>query len=594
MNSSTYSMKITLKIVLLATFLIVTNLEANILFRIDQLIYNFDGYIGVACFMLLWMLCAVAIYTTAFMRNTTLRLTLAAAIAVFTVVGFGYEYIGGTQIGYDGLAIIWESRSHSNDALDFYRFQFTVVGLVALVGFLSIAILPKAAGRKGDLGTRMFFKDRSQFPKVGALIAVSPVVLIFVIALFRSGAGSPGLPVQYKVPALFAMILVNEAAAGEIAREEVAIEIDRLSTMPHVVLILDESVRGDYLDINFNRHLTPALFSMRNRIVNYGYATSGANCSTASNLILRMGAHPDDLQHGLSENPYIWSYAKRAGYKTVYIEAQAAEGQLNNRLTLNEREAIDEFIYAEGNTEDARDQDAARILNRKLKESTPSFVFIVKSGAHFPYENSYDTREAVFRPHMGHEHVVAVTESAERKDKELMINSYKNSIQLSIDKFFETLLRGNTFRDSIVIYTSDHGQNLMDSDIELTHCSEGGSTPYEALIPLMVITDIPEWRNRFEASAARNFDRASHFNVVPTILEILGYDKNQVQAKHGQSLFGDLSLPNRFVSGHVSVDRRLSLGEHSPIRWNDGIHTLLDSGAISHDPTDSFSPSASL
>ncbi len=255
---------------------------------------------------------------------------------------------------------------------------------------------------------------------------------------------------------------------------------------------------------------------------------------------------------------------------------------------MNELEAIDEFVYAKGDTEYARDQDAARTLNRKLKESTPSFIFVLKSGAHFPYENSYDTREAVFHPHMGRENIVAVTESAARKDKELMINSYKNAIRLSIDKFFATLLTGNTFRDSIVIYTSDHGQNLMDSDIELTHCSEGGSTPYEALVPLMVITDIPEWKNRFELSAARNFDQASHFNVVPTLFEILGFDPKQVQAKHGPSLFEDLSVPNRFVSGHVSIDRRLSLGEHRPIRWNDGIHKLLDSGELSHDSSGFF------
>ena len=213
-----------------------------------------------------------------------------------------------------------------------------------------------------------------------------------------------------------------------------------------------------------------------------------------------------------------------------------------------------------------------------------AFIYVVKTGAHFPYEGAYDLDEAIHRPHMDSTHIVALTESTRREHKQLMINSYKNAIQLSVDRFLDRIVSDLPLDDAVVIYTSDHGQNLMDGPTTRTHCSEEGATAYEALVPLVIFTDVPEWRKLLEVGAARNFNKGSHFNIFPTILQIFGYDEAKIREKHGRTLLVDLDQTALLVSGHVTPNYRLSLGDHHAVRWNEGIQGLLTSGELKHHP----------
>jgi hypothetical protein len=56
----------------------------------------------------------------------------------------------------------------------------------------------------------------------------------------------------------------------------------------HIVYIVDESVRGDYIQLN-NKNLsnTPFLSRLDAQLINFGVATSAANCNLASRTMLR-------------------------------------------------------------------------------------------------------------------------------------------------------------------------------------------------------------------------------------------------------------------------------------------------------------------
>ena len=176
-----------------------------------------------------------------------------------------------------------------------------------------------------------------------------------------------------------------------------------------------------------------ALNAESQRIVNFGYATAASNCSTATNLALRMGATAGRFLEDLRRNPYIWNYARQAGYRTVLVQAQVSQGVYSNNLLPEERDAIDEIIYADGDTLREKDINAAVVLGDRLRNSTPNFIYVNKAGTHFPYESAYDVDEAVYTPHLGDRTQGSVFEDSARfADKELMINSYKNAIQLSV------------------------------------------------------------------------------------------------------------------------------------------------------------------
>src|SRR5262249_7517177 len=88
-----------------------------------------------------------------------------------------------------------------------------------------------------------------------------------------------------------------------------------------VILIMDESVRGDYTTLgNPAMQTTPFLASYGGGMANFGIATSAHNCSAQSRYLLRYGARPEELPDAILGGlnlggPNIWQYAKHAGLK---------------------------------------------------------------------------------------------------------------------------------------------------------------------------------------------------------------------------------------------------------------------------------------
>jgi len=326
-------------------------------------------------------------------------------------------------------------------------------------------------------------------------------------------------------------------------------------------LIVDESIRADYLDINgHNMGITPYLFSRKDRLINFGYASSGANCSAESNQILRFGPNPNDFEKTFKTNPSIWQYAKKAGYKTIMIEGQATEGTLNNRMTKNEVSNIDEFIYVPGNGSLEKDIYIAKIIKEKTSENydKPIFIIAVKSGLHFPYnEKVPDVKNKSMSNSNG----------LNFGTKNELINSYKRGISYLVDDFFYSLIENVDYEDTVLIYTSDHGQNLLDNGKKLTHCSSSNTSPYEGLVPLIVYTGNKSYINKFEIASNKNKDKASHFNIFPTVLSIFGYKNSDVENLHGITLFGDIWEPRKFISGLLSGSK-IGIGTRNSIDWH--------------------------
>jgi lipid A ethanolaminephosphotransferase len=101
-----------------------------------------------------------------------------------------------------------------------------------------------------------------------------------------------------------------------------------------------------------------------------------------------------------------------------------------------------------------------------------------------------------------------------------------------------------------MIYTSDHGQSLLEGGYAGTHCTVGPNIAVgEALVPLFAITGDAALRTELTAASRRMHNKASHFDIFPTLLMALGYARAEVQAAYGAGLFGEPGGPRRFLSG---------------------------------------------
>src|SRR5438046_3398232 len=343
----------------------------------------------------------------------------------------------------------------------------------------------------------------------------------------RAGGGTHALPQQF-TPVAMTMLLAAKTAAWEPAvRREVRVDPVARPSARHIVILVDESVRGDYLDFAPGNPYTPNLPGLRDRVADFGLASSGGNCGQYSNAILRLGGARNDLIHTMRTNPFIWQYARKAGFRTMYIDAQAPEdkntGRLQNYMTVEEVKWIDEFVVIQNTSSPTLDFKALEMVGEKLKGDTPHFIYVNKNGAHFPYDKTYPADAVRFRPTM--------SEADGGNTMAARINSYRNSVSWSVDGFLRKLFEID-LSHSAVFYTSDHGQQF--DPARLTHCTVSDPDPREGLVRLLLISGDPDLKSRFAEAAAINYDRASHFAIFPTVLQIMGYPLGFVRETFGE------------------------------------------------------------
>jgi len=85
--------------------------------------------------------------------------------------------------------------------------------------------------------------------------------------------------------------------------------------------------------------------------------------------------------------------------------------------------------------------------------------------------------------------------------------------------------------------------------------------PREGLVPLLLISDDPDLKSRFAEAAAINYDRANHFAILPTVLQIMGYPLGFLRETFGEDLLSQINTRQAFTSGDV-------FGLFAEINWN--------------------------
>ena len=379
-------------------------------------------------------------------------------------------------------------------------------------------------------------------------------------SILRGGEGTDGFPIQYSGVAFLSVLGIETALSDRPkVRRDVTLDPNRTQGVRHVVLVIDESVRGDLLDINSEHGVETGLLSADLPVVNFGIASSTANCSEASNVSVRMGLTRRNYLKELHSNPPIWAYAKRAGYRTAYFDGQRNGGNLQNHMNQQELQLIDEFVQLEANTPPhLRDILLARKLRTLLEtSSSPQFILVNKMGAHFPYEGKYPSSDAIYKPTMAANYFG--TEADPRGlgtdlDKSVdsrrrYKNSYLNAIRWNMSQFFGALLPGLNLADTVIIYTADHGQDLHEDGRPgyATHCTGGPAPAAEGSVPLAILTNHARLLPRLRKAAFENAGNASQFNVFPTLLRFMGFEPGDLKVTSGfePSLFEALPKSNQ-------------------------------------------------
>lgn len=302
----------------------------------------------------------------------------------------------------------------------------------------------------------------------------------------------------------------------------------------NIVMVIDESVRGDHLSLNgYARPTTPFLDSLANEKIlhNWGIAASASTGSRFTYNTFIVGLTPDELPDPtnvkLYESPSVFQYAKAMNYSTYFFEGQMDEpwsGIPDDQTYIDKWFPVSDFVNKENPQIWDIDNQIAKKINKIISSSSGNFIFVFKHGSHFPYNFNFPEDQQTWQPSFSSKKEIGWISP---ENVPLAVNAYDNSLKYNIDSFFRNLV--DDYRkipnQTVIIYTGDHGQTLFENGLMRLH---GGSTKSEATVPLFIIGKLP-------VEPDTNY-KASHFNIFPTILDLFEYPQDLRENKNALSL----------------------------------------------------------
>jgi glucan phosphoethanolaminetransferase (alkaline phosphatase superfamily) len=306
-----------------------------------------------------------------------------------------------------------------------------------------------------------------------------------------------------------------------IKRESIP-QIEHKPPENNILLVIDESLRGDHLSINnYPRETTPTLKRLMEQgsIKNWGIAVASATCSYSSNPQILTGFLLKAGEYNLvSSWPTIFQYANAMGYRTYYLDAQ--ENYMWNGLTPKDQKYIDIWKSAKDFGENnLSDKKAAQYIWQEIHNSNGNFIVLNKKGMHIKYENNYPVGDGHWFP--------TPMERNYRKFPSFVINAYDNAVNYNLENFFQSLLpEGKPLPNTVILYTSDHGETLQEKGEAWSHCHD--SSP-EAAVPLFMVGEtehLPDLKYQ-----------ASHSNIFPTLLDLMNVPEESRVKQYNYSLF---------------------------------------------------------
>lgn len=290
------------------------------------------------------------------------------------------------------------------------------------------------------------------------------------------------------------------------------------------VLVIGETSRAINWEIfGYDRSTNPRL-SKRDNIIKFPRAVSQSN--TTHKCVPMMLTHTTPLSFdSIMYRKSIITAFKEVGYSTAVFSNQAK----NHSYTQYFSEEADDVEYLEGDKH--YDHNLVELLRDNLEKNKgkKQFIILHTYGSHFNYKERYPDSLSCFKPDDASQ--------ANIKHRSELLNAYDNATRYTdgvIDEVINLLDATNT--KAVMIYTSDHGEDIFDDERERFLHASPISTYYQLHVPMLAWTSeeydaaYPEIRR----CLSENYDKyiAPTQAIFHTLLDISGiltayYDAEQ-------------------------------------------------------------------
>lgn len=417
-----------------------------------------------------------------------------------------YYFTTGSEPDYEDFRTLMDARVMIGDAALSYQdaiIKAIVYHIPITIGFF---LFPRISiGWKGTLAAITLY-----------IMALAGMLMIIYN---KSGKGTNGrasyiTPVAQVSAFTYLNFLRADAASFEYHPRTAPTSADIIAPKAkNIIVVMDESIRGDMIDLNSQLGTTPALLNYpQDSMLNFGIVASFSNCSDTSNLAMRklprLNKEPSDL---FVDPTTAWDIAQTAGFKPFVIDAQHnATG--HNFYTDEELKNVTN-IHGSAFKNDGEVIDT---IDQVLAETAePVFIYAGLKGSHFPFQNTGFATP--FTPAMKNTNLADAT-------SEEALNSYKNLIRENTNTFFiklQALLE--KYPDTIVIYTADHGQDLSNPSGKKTHCDAKTTSMEEGIVPFILFANPDILAGDLVQTLHQNSGVTNQMITAPMIMDFMGY-----------------------------------------------------------------------
>lgn len=446
--------------------------------------FGIGEYVRQGVFIFEYLIAAFVIFICVYSR-TILAIPFLLVLWIATTIDLSFFYIQNKPISISDIAVLNAAIGNLFDSIK--QFSSNIWRATAISAMLFLPLL------------FFVFLNRSKrispwFAAIGTTILL---LLYFLTLIVRGEPALIGFPKGYSYGFGSIAIELNKVVYRFSSDQSfIVTPYSAKFKQGKIIVVIDESVEWQKFQEVFRSNISS--------IVDYGKAWSGANCSAASNYIIRKATWRRVTDPKIKPVAGLFGLAKSAGYKTIYIDNQNVLSDPTIRNYFDDRELADiqEVVHSDRPPYE-RDKYTLNYLKEAIDKPKKMFILISKVGAHFPYANSISPSHRL-------EEAKANYYAALREQADGFINE--------LAKFISS--------ETIVFYTSDHGQNLNG---RASQCSTGTNiNPSEYSVPFIIMTGNNDLKIDLENRKQALFGKLTHLEWSESIRNQLGYQVQNV------------------------------------------------------------------
>ncbi len=336
----------------------------------------------------------------------------------------------------------------------------------------------------------------------------------------------------------------------------------------NVVVIVADTLRADRLSTyGYDRRTSPQLDELAKTGVRFDNAFVQCNFSGGSYASIFSGLYP--FNHGVRDHPMNLEDALPTLAESFKAEGYTTFGRHSHRLLVkkwNYNQGFDDYEIRPSGP--AAVQDTVQFLKRVGDE--PFFAFLQFMDPHFPYRPPGEFRtvfgkapEGFEQRHLekarNHQLVMFGYEllGFEPEDRPYFESLYDGEILYTdamMGKVVETLQSQGLLENTLIVFTSDHGESMGEHGTMFNH----DSTLYDEILRVPLVLSSPKLfpEGRVIEELVREID------IFPSLVDLIGAKKERVDGKSVLSILdGEKEGRLAFAEGRPLDGSRVKLRE---------------------------------